>query len=271
MADQTKYTNKVHGQRILVSGGTSGIGYAVAEALLESGAAQVILASSNQDKVNNKIKSLQASYPSKASRVSGFTCNLSDRAALEPNIKTLLDQATNNGQNKLDHIVHTAGDGLAVIPVDQVDLDKVIQAGMVRYFSTFIFAKFAKQYINPGPKSSITLTTGTASERPLPGWGVVVGFATALQGVTRGLALDLAPLRVNLVSPGAVDTELWDTMGMSGDQKKGMLDNFAKSMPTGRVAAASDIAESYLLTIKDQNMTGTMVSTNGGVLLMGPH
>lgn len=209
MADQTKYTNKLANSRILVLGGTSGIGYATAECLLEHGAGSIILSSSSSARVADKVKQLQAAYPSKASRVSGFACNLAEQATLESEVKKLLDQATNNGQHKLDHIVHTAGNPINISPVKDVDLDATIKGGMVRYFSAIILCKHAPAYMNPGPASSITLTTGQAGERPMPGWSVVVGYATGLQGLTRGMALDLAPLRVVLVSPGAVDTELW--------------------------------------------------------------
>ena len=65
--------------------------------------------------------------------------------------------------------------------------------------------------LSGGPKSSITFTTGAVSEKPIPNWAMINSYATGLQGMTRGLALDMKPIRVNLVSPGAVDTELWGT------------------------------------------------------------
>ena len=86
--------------------------------------------------------------------------------------------------------------------------------------------------------------------------------------MTRGLALDLKPIRVNLVSPGAVDTELWAHAGMSDEQKQGYFKETEKKMPTGKVPDASDIAESYLYALKDGNLTGSMISTNGGSLLV---
>lgn len=83
----------------------------------------------------------------------------------------------------------------------------------------------------------------------------------------RGLALDLQPIRVNLVSPGAVDTELWK--GMPEDAKKGMFEELAKKTPVGGVGKIEDVAESYLYLMKDRNVTGAMISTSGGHLLVG--
>ena len=85
--------------------------------------------------------------------------------------------------------------------------------------------------------------------------------------MTRGLALDLKPIRVNLISPGAVDTELWSHM--SEEEKQGMFKELSKKIPVGKVASVEDVAESYLYLMKDRNITGAMVSTNGGHLLVG--
>lgn len=85
--------------------------------------------------------------------------------------------------------------------------------------------------------------------------------------MTRGLALDLKPIRVNLVSPGAVNTELWGHM--TAEQKEGMFKELSKKIPVGKVGSVEDVAESYLYLMKDRNVTGAMISTSGGHLLVG--
>lgn len=82
----------------------------------------------------------------------------------------------------------------------------------------------------------------------------------------RGLALDLKPIRVNLVSPGVVDTDLW--AGMSQEQKEGMFKTFEEKLATGKVGQVEDVAEAFLYAMKDKNLTGSLISTNGGGLLM---
>lgn len=169
---------------------------------------------------------------------------------------------------KLDHIVFTAGDALAQMELASIDMEKMKKAGMVRFFAPLLLAKHAPKYLSSGPGSSITLTTGAVSERPIPGWSLVGSYATGLQGMTRQLALDLKPVRVNLISPGAVDTELWESSGMSAGAKQGLLEQYSKKMPTGRVPGPEEIAESYLYVMKDRNITGAMISTSGGSLLV---
>ncbi|KAK3677055.1 hypothetical protein LTR78_003260 [Recurvomyces mirabilis] len=248
MSDAVKYTNKLHGAKVLVIGGSSGIGFGVAEALLEHGA-HVIISSSNPDRVNSTLDKLLKDYPSAKSRLSGYPCNLGEQASLDENVKQLLEKSTKEG-GKLDHVVYTAGDSLAMIPIGEVTTEKAIKAGMVRFFGPLIVAKHAPAYLNPGPKSSLVLTTGSVSERPRPNWSVIGSFATGLQGMTRGLALDLKPIRVNLISPGVVNTELWN--GMSEEQKQKLFKESAEKLPTGRVPTPSDIAEVYLGCLKDQ-------------------
>ncbi|KAK4561295.1 hypothetical protein LTR86_004612 [Recurvomyces mirabilis] len=256
MSDAVKYTNKLHGAKVLVIGGSSGIGFGVAEALLEHGA-HVIISSSNPDRVNSTLEKLLKDYPSAKSRLSGYPCNLGEQASLDENVKKLFEESTKGVGGKLDHVVYTAGDSLAMIPIGEVTTETAIKAGMVRFFGPLIVAKHAPTYLNPGPKSSLVLTTGSVSERPRPNWSVIGSFATGLQGMTRGLALDLKPIRVNLISPGVVDTELWN--GMSEEQKQKLFKESAEKLPTGRVPTPSDIAEVYLGCLKDQN---------GGALLV---
>ncbi|KAK3715120.1 hypothetical protein LTR37_007330 [Vermiconidia calcicola] len=261
MPNQVKYTQKLKDAKVLVVGGTSGIGYCVAEALVENGV-HVTVSSSNQSRVEQTISRLQKAYPSAESRVSGHACNLGDEDTLESNIVDLLEKV-----GKVDHIIYTAGDALASMKLSEVDMTKIKQAGMVRFFSPMLFGKHASKYLTGGPKSSFTITTGAVSEHPIPDWTVVGSYATGLQGMTRQLALDLKPIRVNLVSPGAVDTELWTNTGMSEEQKQSLLEGMKEKLTTGRVPGPENIAEAYLYLLKDENITGSMISTNGGHLI----
>ncbi|CAD0082323.1 unnamed protein product [Aureobasidium vineae] len=260
MSDQNKYNSKLQGQRVLIIGGSAGIGYGVAEASLENGA-HVIISSSNESRVQEAVSKLQKAYPSAAQRVEGYAANMGDQASLESNVEQLFKKA-----GSLNHVVFTAGDSLAMMPLEDATMDKTIQAGMVRFFAPLMVAKHAAKVLDKSPTSSITLTTGNVSEKPIPNWSVINGFATALQGSTRGLALDLKPIRVNLVSPGAVETPLWD--GIPEEQRKQMFESFASKMATGKIGQVEDVAEAFLYAMKDKNLTGSMISTNGGSMLM---
>jgi len=260
MADSQKYNKKLTSKRILVVGGTSGIGYCVVEALLESHAT-VIVSSSNPKRIESSIASLLKTYPSAKERVSGHPCDLSNPDTLEPNIVSLFEKC-----GLLDHVIFTAGDKLAHSPLQDADLGVIQKAGMLRFFAPLLVAKHAGRVLAKSPSSSITLTTGSVSERPMPDWVIINSYATGLHGMTRGLALDLKPIRVNLVSPGAVETPLWDGMD------KEAFEQFKKSIEmrttTGVIARPEDVAEAYVYLLKDQNVSGSIISTNGGTLLL---
>lgn len=221
----------------------------------------MIVSSSSAQKVEKAIERLQKSYPSAASNISGHATDLGTEDTLDANVKALLEKTG----GKLDHIVHTAGDSLAQTSVEEASLAQIKKAGMVRFFAPLMLGKYARKYLNPGPESSFIITTGSTSERPHPGWTIVSSYATGLQGMTKALAIDLKPIRVNLVSPGAVNTELWDGLG---EEKKGqLLKQLESKMLTGRVPGPEQIAEAYLYLMKDSNVTGSMISTNSGSLL----
>lgn len=243
----------------------TGIGYAVAEASLEFGCT-VTISSSNPDRVAKAVSKLQASYPSSSNRISGHACNLNDEVTLESNLAALLDETTAKNSNKLDHVVFTAGDALASAKLADVDMAFIKKAGMVRFFAPMLLGKLLPAYIRPGPDSSYTITTGAVSEHPIPDWSVVGSYATGLHGLTRQFALDLKPLRVNLISPGAVETELWDRL--PEDKRGEIMEGFVSKMATGRVGRPEDVAEGYLYCMRDGNLTGSVISSNGGSLVM---
>ncbi|KAL8828447.1 MAG: hypothetical protein Q9191_002586 [Dirinaria sp. TL-2023a] len=261
MADAVKYSNKLSGARVLIVGGTSGIGFAVAEACLEYGCT-VIISSSQASRVESSIQRLLKSYPSAKDRVSGYSCDLASPSS-EDNVKALFEKV-----GTLNHIVCTAGDQLAIMPLEEATVEKIQKAGMVRFVGALLVAKYGGPRLAPGPGSSITLTTGTVSEKPQAGWTVIASYAGGMHSMTRNLALDLKPTRVNLISPGFIETELWD--GMPKETMTQMSDWMKKvGNATGELAQPGDIAEAYIYCMRDRNVTGSVIDTNSGALLTG--
>jgi NAD(P)-dependent dehydrogenase (short-subunit alcohol dehydrogenase family) len=95
---------------------------------------------------------------------------------------------------------------------------------------------------------------------------VIAAYATGALGLMRNLALDLRPIRVNIIEPGAVDTELWDDMPR--EQYEGFKEIIEKGSTTGRIGSPQDVAEAYLYVMKDSNCSGSVVRTDGGSLIM---
>lgn len=98
MSENLKYQSKLKGQRVLIFGGSSGLGFAAAEAVVENGAS-VIISSSSQQKIDKAVERLMKAYPSAKDHVSGYACNLGDRESLEDNVVKLFEKT-----GKLDHI-----------------------------------------------------------------------------------------------------------------------------------------------------------------------
>ncbi|KAI4159031.1 MAG: hypothetical protein LQ342_006932 [Letrouitia transgressa] len=262
MSASNKYINRLRSKRVLVVGGTSGIGFCVAEAALEHGAS-VFISGSKQSKLDDAISRLRTSYPDKEFSVSGQVCDLSHPTQLESNAQNLLAHAAAEG--KIDHIAFTAGDALKITPVAQSTVEGIQQAGNVRFLAPLMFAKHAPQYMSPGPASSLTLTSGTQAQRPSKDWAVVAAWGAAGEGLAKGLAVDLAPIRVNCVSPGAVKTELFD--GIPAERMEGALKTFREATLIDRVGKPENLAEAYIYTMKDEFLTGTVFQSDGGRLV----
>ena len=212
MADQSKYTHKLQGCHVLIIGGTSGVGFAVAEACIEHGAKTVIVSSSNTSNISATIKRLKTAYPeATAARTSvhGFPCDLANADNIEDNVSRLFsDCMTVLPDNaKLDHVVFTAGNTIPQTQLADTTLATIQTFAQVRFFGALLVAKHARAHISPSPKSSLTLSAG--SGKPVKGWLTGHSLSAGLQGMTEALACELAPIRVNIVSMGAVATELW--------------------------------------------------------------
>ncbi|OJJ96937.1 hypothetical protein ASPACDRAFT_1874303 [Aspergillus aculeatus ATCC 16872] len=264
--------NKLAGTRVLVIGGTSGIGFAVARAALEHGA-NVFLASSQTKKVDEALTRLKTLYPEPeyhARVAGGCACNLGDPATLETNVRNLLEQATTSttGKTLLDHIVYTAGDALSLKPVTDPTLTVagIHAAGTVRVLGALMVAKHAQRYMRVSTRSSITFTSGVNGHRPAPGWALAAASGGAVEGMARGLAVDLAPVRVNTVSPGAVLTELLDNFG-DEKAKLAAVERYAEETLVREIGRPEDVAEAYVYLMKDRFVTGTVVHSEGGKLL----
>jgi NAD(P)-dependent dehydrogenase (short-subunit alcohol dehydrogenase family) len=234
-------------QRVVLLGGTSGIGLATAR-LAAAQDATVIVASSNPESVKRALDALPAT-------ASGEAVDLTDAAA----VKAFFD-----GLDTFDHLVYTAGESLALIEVASMDLARARKAFELRYFGALGAVSAAAAKIRPG--GSVVLTTGAAGDRPNPGWSVAASICGAVDSLVRALAVELAPLRVNAVKPGVVRSPLWSNMSV--EDQETLYDETSRLLPVGRVGDVTDIAAAYVYLMNQGYATGTIVTVDGGHVLV---
>jgi NAD(P)-dependent dehydrogenase (short-subunit alcohol dehydrogenase family) len=234
------------GKRIVVLGGSSGIGLAVAQQVVVQGATAII-ASSNANRVRQAVAKLDG-------KAEGHTLDLSNERDIQDFFQNIGD---------FDHLVFTAGDTLQLNKLAATDLAEARHAFELRYWAALAAVKYASPHIREG--GSIVLTTGVAGRRPHKGWTVAASVCGTIEALTRALAVELAPIRVNAVCPGVVRTNLWQSMDAGAREQ--LFENVGKSLPVGRVGEACEIARAYLFLMQEGYSTGQTVVVDGGALL----
>ena len=163
-----------------------------------------------------------------------------------------------------DHLVFTAGEPLRFQALADTDLARARSFLDTRLWGAITAVKHGAPLLREG--GSVVLTTGTVARRPMPGTSVVAGLAGAMESLTRALALELAPIRVNVVEPGVVRTELWRELPTR--ERDGLFASAAESLPVGRVGEPEEIAEAYLYLMRGGFSTGSVVVVDGGTVLV---
>src|SRR5262249_27400794 len=156
--------------------------------------AVVTVASSRQSSVDRALTRLPGGS-------GGRVVDLSDSRA----VAALFDEL-----GEFDHLVYSAGEPLTLMPLDTLDLDTARSFFTLRSFGALAAVRAAVPHLRKD--GSITLTTGVAKDRPDPGWAVAASICGAMEALTKALAVELAPIRVNVVSPGVVRSPLWSAM-----------------------------------------------------------
>ncbi|KAJ7237886.1 short chain dehydrogenase [Mycena haematopus] len=256
------HPNFLLNSRILVIGGSSGIGFAVASGALAS-KSRVHITSLTPQKLATKITHLQSLYP--GAHISGSSVDLSNVDTLEKNLQSVLADAVTQTEGPLDHIVFTAGDLPERLPLAETTASTALALFTVRYLGSLLVGKLIAaspgRYLHPAPSSSITLTSGVGAHRPRPGTSAMIPVASAVEALSRGLAVDLAPIRVNVVVPGVVHTELMERM--TGRN----VDVFKPGTLTKALGTPEGAAEAYLFCMRSALATGQGFIVDNGFLM----
>lgn len=236
------------------------MGFAAAKLALEAGA-KVAIASSSQTRVDDAVKRLKSSFPK--AQVTGYTCDVQTEG-IEARIEKLLNSVTAGGSVLLDHIVYTAGQAPLPKPLKDTDIETLIKETQLGFAAPLTIAKLAPRFLKKSNPSSLTFTSGQVAEKPLANYSAHSAIAAGLLGMVRNLALDMAPLRVNLVSPGPTRTEMWNAWGDNLDQIEAAV---ARNALLGKVGTAEELGEAYVYLMRNSDATGSCVSSNGGTVL----
>src|SRR5664279_1481761 len=229
------------GKKVVVVGGSSGIGLATAE-LAKAQGADVIIASRNAEKVKAAAAKIGAT---------GIPTDVTNDESVVYLFKSC---------GPVDHVVVTAAQ-LRSGPFKTVAMEDVRSTLEGKFWGAWRVARAAE--IRAG--GSLTLVSGFLSIRPRPNSAIVGAANGAIESLTRGLALELAPVRVNCVSPGIIDTPIRAAMPEAA--RREMLAKAAAALPVGRVGTGDDIAKQILTFMTLGFATGAVVYVDGGALV----
>lgn len=237
----------LNGKKVVILGGSSGLGLATAKAAAAEGA-NVVIVSSNAARVQHAVSELPGNGL-------GVQADLSD----EVSIKRVFEEI-----GTLDHLVFTAGESLLLSKIADTEVAVARAFFNLRYWGAFMAVKYAASRISAG--GSIVLTGGIVSARPNAGWSIGASICAAMDGFTRAMAVELAPVRVNLVSPGVIRTNLWSSMDAA--DRDAFYDQVASTLPVRHVGEAEQLAQTYIYLMKQPFATGQILVTDGGAALV---
>ncbi|HEX9512519.1 MAG TPA: SDR family oxidoreductase [Puia sp.] len=235
------------GRKVIILGGSSGLGLATAKAAAAEGA-KVMIVSGNRQRIDQALTELPKDSE-------GYAADLSK----EKNIAAFFEKTGN-----FDHLVFTAGENISLPAICDAEIDKAREFFTIRFWGAFAAVKYGAPLINPG--GSINLTSGIASTRPGKGWALASAICGAMEGFVRAAAVELAPIRVNSVVPGVVRTNLWNSMAEA--DRDNLYKTVGDSLLVRRVGEAEDIAQTFLYLMKQPFGTGQNIVIDGGAVLV---
>jgi NAD(P)-dependent dehydrogenase (short-subunit alcohol dehydrogenase family) len=236
-------SSSLQGQTAWVFGGASGIGLATARLLAEA-RAQVIVAGRSHER-------LQAALAALPAGVAGEAVDAADAEALA---------AAFARRGRFEHLVLSIGASSVIGPYRQMTEDGLRRTFEGKYWAYQRTTLAALPHMQGG---SISWVTGAAARAAIPGMAALAATNGALHAMVGPLARELAPIRVNAVAPGFIDTPYWDR-ALPGDARARTYEAMAAMVPVQRVGTPVDIAVAVMLCVTNGFMTGAIVDCDGG-------
>ncbi|HIK08989.1 MAG TPA: SDR family oxidoreductase [Oscillatoriaceae cyanobacterium M33_DOE_052] len=234
-------------QKVVIIGGSSGMGLAIAKAAVAKGK-KVIIASRSAAKLNKAKAEIGGDVESELVDIT-----------LEVSVKELFAKIGNYDALLLTPSVGVNG------PFMEVDIPTARQAFENKFWGSYYAAKYGAAGLDK-TNGSITFFSGSVVEKPSPGLSLLAAINGGLEALAKSLAVELAPIRVNVVSPGLVVTPLYS--GIPEAYRQNYFDSVAMELPLKRVGQPEDIAELALFLIENKYMTGAVINIDGGVRLV---
>ena len=229
---------------VVIIGGTSGIGLATAIAANKRGAI-VHAASRSKDKVEAKA----SEHPD----INFFQQDIHDSLGLEKSFQAL---------GEIDHVVAVAtGANRKNAPFMEQSPEEFKEA-FNKFWGYTNVARLSLPLIRQ--EGSLTFVSGFPARKCNVGMSSISATGCAVEGLSRALALEVAPIRVNVVAPGIIDTEAFDRLG---EGKSKALENMGKNIPIGRVGRPEEVGLAILHAMENPYMTGATIDIDGGILL----
>jgi NAD(P)-dependent dehydrogenase (short-subunit alcohol dehydrogenase family) len=232
------------GRTVLVIGRGSGIAHAIVTAVRDAGA-RVIAAGRNTE-------ALEAAYQGEPN-ISIETVDVTDDASIA---------ALGERLGGIDHVVSTAS-ARARGRLRDLTRESVLNSFNTKVIGPLMLAKHLGPRINEG--GSFVLFSGVAAFKIAVGTMAVAITNGAADTLARSLAVELAPIRVNAISPGVIDTGAWDALGEPG--KAAMFAEQSRQNPARRIGDADDIASAVLFALTNTFLTGVTLAVDGGEAL----
>ena len=237
-------------QQSVVIGGTAGIGLATARLLAAEGH-RVTIVGRDPDRLKRALAELDDES------VQGRAIAITDRAALDALFAEL---------GTVHNLVLTAPGTGAPGALAELDLGALEEAFSTKFTGLATAIQAALPHL--AAQGSITLVSAASAQTALPGTAGLAAVNGAVETLVPTLALELAPIRVNCVSPGVVDTGWWDRV-VPPEQRAAVFESFIAQTPVRRVGTPEDIADVIALLVRNGFLTGTVIPVDGGARLKG--
>ncbi|WP_343667346.1 SDR family oxidoreductase [Chitinophaga sp.] len=231
-------------EKIIIAGGTSGIGLATAKLLADKGASVTVTGRSEE-----KLAAARTAAP-------GITAVSLDSA----NVTALKEFFTRNGQ--FHHLILTLSSAKGGGPFATLDLEDLRAGFEGKFWPHLQTIQAALPWLDKN--GSITIITAASSTAKLPGTAGLAAINGALELMVPILAKELKPLRINAVSPGVIDTDWWNFLNK--EEKSAAFENYAQGIAVGRIGNPQDVSNLIETVVHNSYINGTVLNVNGGLL-----